>query len=76
MPAGSGCQPLKEYHRLTVAEHGRLAGRHAMKAEIYKRGPISCVIMATEKLYAFNTCSQTTVKHIPHLKETLMHVAP
>jgi cathepsin X len=47
---GSGCQPLTQYNRLTISEHGRLAGRHQMKAEIFKRGPISCGIMATQKL--------------------------
>ena len=30
---GTGCEPLKEYNRLVVREHGRLHGRHAMKAE-------------------------------------------
>ena len=47
---GAGCQPLTQYNRLTVSEHGRLSGRHQMKAEIFKRGPISCGIMATLKL--------------------------
>ena len=45
-----GCKPLNEYDRLVVAEHGRVGGRAAMKAEIYKRGPISCGIDATEGL--------------------------
>ncbi len=36
-----------------VSEHGRLHGAHAMKAEIFARGPISCGISATEKLDAY-----------------------
>lgn len=36
-----------------VSEHGRLHGAHAMKAEVYARGPISCGISATEKLDAY-----------------------
>lgn len=45
-----GCEPLKDYDRLVVAEHGRVSGRAAMKAEIFKRGPISCGIDATDGL--------------------------
>ena len=41
---------LQSYNRLMVAEHGRLAGRDAMMAEIQSRGPISCGIDATLKL--------------------------
>ena len=36
-----------------VSEHGRLHGAHAMKAEIFARGPISCGISATQKLDAY-----------------------
>lgn len=36
-----------------VSEHGRLHGAHAMKAEVFARGPISCGIDATEKLDAY-----------------------
>jgi cathepsin X len=36
-----------------VSEHGRLHGAHAMKAEVFKRGPISCGISATAKLDAY-----------------------
>lgn len=32
---GMGCEPLKDYNRLVVREHGRLHGRHAMKAEVW-----------------------------------------
>ena len=49
-PGEGGCKPLRHYRRLTVAEHGRLSGRDAMKAEIYARGPISCGIDATRLL--------------------------
>ncbi len=39
--------------RQVVSEHGRLHGAHAMKAEIFARGPISCGISATQKLDAY-----------------------
>ncbi|GBF87788.1 cathepsin Z [Raphidocelis subcapitata] len=45
-----GCTPLFDYSRLVVGEHGLVAGRLEMKAEIYKRGPISCSIEATDEL--------------------------
>ena len=47
MPGEGGCSPIRTYNRLFVAEHGRISGRHAMKAEIAARGPISCGIDAT-----------------------------
>jgi len=47
VPGEGGCSPIRTYNRLFVAEHGRLAGAHAMKAEIAARGPISCGIDAT-----------------------------
>jgi len=48
-PSGS-CSPLRDYARLVVREHGLVTGRLAMKAEIKKRGPISCSIQATKEL--------------------------
>ena len=50
---GKGCLPVASYARLTVAEHGRVSGAAAMKAEIFARGPISCGISATEGLDAY-----------------------
>lgn len=50
----TGCNPVPEYHRLTVEEHGRVSGRHQMKAEIFARGPISCGIDATEGLDTYS----------------------
>ncbi|KAG2451379.1 hypothetical protein HYH02_003981 [Chlamydomonas schloesseri] len=49
----STCAPIYDYKRLTVAEHGRVKGRYQMKAEIYKRGPISCGIDATDQLETY-----------------------
>jgi cathepsin X len=44
------CEPVRDYKRLVVSEHGKLKGRLAMMAEIYRRGPISCAIDATDNL--------------------------
>jgi hypothetical protein len=51
-PGEGGCAPLRHYRRLMVREHGRLdgAGRTAIKAEVFARGPISCSIDATRLL--------------------------
>ncbi|BDA50271.1 Cathepsin Z [Coccomyxa sp. Obi] len=49
-PYNGSCFPVTDYERLTVSEHGRLAGRANMMAEIKARGPISCSINATRAL--------------------------
>lgn len=49
-----GCNPVDVYHRLMVSEHGRVSGRAQIKAEVYARGPVSCVIDATEGLDAYD----------------------
>lgn len=48
-PSGS-CKPLYDYSRLVVAEHGSVKGRLEIKAEIMKRGPVTCAIDATDEL--------------------------
>ncbi len=48
-----GCNPVDVYHRLMVTEHGRVSGRAQIKAEVYARGPVSCVIDATDGLDAY-----------------------
>lgn len=51
---------MREYRRLVVSEHGRVSGAHAMRAEVYARGPISCGIDATEGLdkYTGGCCTR------------------
>jgi hypothetical protein len=49
-PGAAGCKPVSDYKRLVVGEHGRVAGRDNMMAEIFARGPISCGIDATSGL--------------------------
>jgi len=42
------CHVIKNYTLFTVEEYGSIAGRDQMMAEIYKRGPIACGVMATQ----------------------------
>lgn len=52
-PGDRGCYAIQKFRRLMVSEHGRVSGREGMKKEIFKRGPISCTIMATAGLDAY-----------------------
>jgi cathepsin X len=47
------CYPINYETRYMIGDYGNIQGVSQMKAEIYKRGPISCGIDATDALEAF-----------------------
>lgn len=47
------CHPVEKYKSYYVKEYGRVSGAKNMKAEIYKRGPIDCVIEVTDKFHEY-----------------------
>lgn len=54
-PSGfPACKAIKTYKKLRVSEFGDVSGYEKMKAEIFKRGPISCGVEATDKLEAYS----------------------
>jgi cathepsin X len=65
----ANCTPIESPPVWYAKEYGLVAGASAMKAEIYARGPIACMIYVTDKLkdkYKGGVFSQFTVNPLPN----------
>lgn len=47
------CAPKTEYTKFRISEYGYVKGTDRIKAEVFKRGPVSCTIMSTDGLHAY-----------------------
>lgn len=47
------CHTIKSFKVVKVGDHGSIEGREKIMAEVYKNGPVSCLIDATEKLHQY-----------------------
>lgn len=67
-PSG-GCKAIKQFDKMRVSEFGDCSGYAKMKAEIFKRGPISCGIDATDKMekYTGGIYSEKGANQIDHI---------
>jgi len=48
----AGCRSEDRYRKYRSTEYGRVSGVLAMKKEIYARGPITCSMHVTKRLYS------------------------
>jgi cathepsin X len=67
--SASGCLEITKFKKLFVSQFGDASGYDKMKAEIFKRGPISCGVDATDKMAAYTggIYSEKGARSIDHI---------